>query len=480
MEASLPTSAALKIPVRERAALTPPVAVRYASVWLPLGFILTGLAALTVSVVWLSLQPSLLSTYHYNQYVIAATHLFVLGWISSVVMGAMYQLIPVALETTLYSRRMAVVQFVCHVVGFAGMVWMFRAWNLKQVGHFGSVLALGVGLLVYNIMRTVWRAPKRTISAWAILSALGWLSLAVIAGLAVAAGKCVSTGLDGELAAVAGGGWSHGVQAVGTFIHRFDAISTMHAHAHLGVIGFFVLLIVGVSYKLIPMFTLSEVRNPRRAAGSVLLLNLGLAGSFVAVLLHSAWRPAFAVVVIGALLLYGFELRAILRARKRHVLDLGIKMFLTGVIILAPLSTLALVLSWPTLPVNGFTGRLENLYGFLALAGMISFAIIGMLYKIVPFLVWFGAYSQQVGSFKVPALSDLYSEWLQKAGFGAGLAGLVVASVGILFARGEVVSCGGLFLTMGVLALALNVGFMLRHLVRPQLQPVTASNARRR
>ncbi len=74
---------------------------------LPLRFILTGLVALFVGIGWLAVQPTLLTTYHYNQNIIARIHLMVLGCISSIVMGAMYQLVPVALETTLYSERLA-------------------------------------------------------------------------------------------------------------------------------------------------------------------------------------------------------------------------------------------------------------------------------------------------------------------------------------------------------------------------------------
>ena len=55
------------------------------SVTLPLRFILSGIVALVAGNVWLLLRPDLLATYHYNQYVIALTHLFVLGWICSVI-----------------------------------------------------------------------------------------------------------------------------------------------------------------------------------------------------------------------------------------------------------------------------------------------------------------------------------------------------------------------------------------------------------
>src|ERR1043165_5689489 len=131
-----------------------PVSAKTPSVGLPLAFMLIGLLALCVGTGWLVLRPTLLATYHYNQYVVAVTHLFILGWICSIVMGAMYQLVPVALESRLYSERLARWQFVFHLVGFVGMVWMFQIWNMKQVGHFGCVLATGVGLFIYNILRT--------------------------------------------------------------------------------------------------------------------------------------------------------------------------------------------------------------------------------------------------------------------------------------------------------------------------------------
>jgi len=70
-------------------------------------------------------------------------------------MGAMYQLVPVALETRLHSERLARWHFVAHLVGVAGMVVMFWTWNMKQVGHFGSVFALGVGLFVVNLVKTL-------------------------------------------------------------------------------------------------------------------------------------------------------------------------------------------------------------------------------------------------------------------------------------------------------------------------------------
>jgi hypothetical protein len=439
---------------------------------LPLAFMLTGLLALCVGVVWLAARPALLAAYHYNQYVIAVTHLFVLGWISSTVMGAMYQLVPVALETKLYSEKLARWQFVFHVVGFVGMVRMFQVWDLKQVGHFGSVLAVGVGLFVYNLARTLRRVPKWNVTAAAVAAALAWFSLAVLAGLLIATGKCTYESTSAWSPASPLGALLRLLRSAAGVMTRFDAIGAMHAHAHLGTVGCFTMLLVGVSYKLIPMFTLSAVQSRRRAAWSVALLNVGLTASFVAILLRSPWKPAGALVVVTALAIFCWELVVIVRARQRRILDWGIKSFLTALILLAPVSTLAVVLSWPGLPLTAFTGQLENAYGFLGLIGVVTFAITSMLYKIIPFLVWFGAYSRQIGRAQVPALADMYSARLQVAGYWLYLAGLAVTTAAILAASEVGVRCGSSLLGLSVVTLLVNMGKVLSHLFKPKLKPL--------
>jgi hypothetical protein len=206
----------------------------------------------------------------------------------------------------------------------------------------------------------------------------------------------------------------------------------------------------------------------------VALLNAGLAGSFVTILLRSPWKAAFASVTIAALALYGWELAAILRARKRRPFDWGIRYFLTALALLPPLAMLALALSWPgLLPLNPLTGQLENLYGFLGLMGVVSLAVMGMLYKIIPFLVWFGVYSKHVGRARIPSLADLYSPRLQMAGYWCLLAAIVVTGAGILRGSESIVRCGSILFAGGVVTLAWNVWNMLAHLVRPRVTPLT-------
>ena len=447
------------------------------SIVLPLQFVLSGLVALGLGVALVIARPDILATYHYNQYVIATTHVFVLGFIGSIVMGALYQLVPVALETRLYSERLAHVHFWFHLVGVAGMVWMFWKWDMKQVGHFGSVFGAGVALFVFNIGRTLFRVPKWNVIASSVVSALAWLSAAILAGLAIAIGKGSYESTATMSPDTLLGGLIHGLQSAAGLVAKFDQFGAMHAHAHLGMVGVYIMLIVGISYKLIPMFTLSDMQNVARARASIILLNAGLAGSFITILLRSPWKLLFAAVVIAGLVFYGVEVRAMLKARKRRALDWGLKYFLTAISLLGVLAMLALVLSWPGLPLTAFTGQLENLYGYGAVLGVVTFAILGMLYKILPFLVWYGTYSRHIGASRVPSLAELYSSSIQAAQFVAYLAALVVAGAGIVTGSSLWVRIGFILFAAAFGLFALNAVKMLSHLFRPQIQPLTAPTA---
>lgn len=419
------------------------------AVTVPLRFVITGLVALLLGAGLMIGRPDLLAAYHYNQYVIATTHLFVLGFICTIVMGAMYQLVPVALETRLHSVRLARWQFIAHTVGFAGMVWMFWKWDMKQVGHFASLLALGVGWFVYNMVRTLRTVPRWNSVAFGITSSLAWLSLTILAGLFLAATKC----------------WP---------FSPFDTVAAMHAHAHLGVVGVFLILIVAVSFKLVPMFALSELQSPRRAAWSLGLLNAGLLGSVTTILLQSPLKFLFALVIVAGLVVYAVELHAILRARKRQSLDWGLKSFLTALGLLVPLSIIGTALAWPGLPLTEFTGQLENLYGFLALIAVVGFAILGMLCKIVPFLVWYHSYSAHIGRAQVPSLGDMSEPQLLAAGFWTFLAAISWLSVAILMASEPAVRVGAMVLAASLACYAGNFASVLSHWMRPRVHPRTS------
>lgn len=412
------------------------------NVMLPLRFIASGLLALAIAAGWLVAEPSLITSYHYSPHAVAFAHLLLLGFAASVVMGVVYQLAPVALEARLHSERMANVHFWFHLAGVTGMVWMFRSWDVKQVGHFGSLFATGVALFAWNLVRTLLRVPRWSVVAFGMASAVGWLSLTTLAGLFVACAKC----------------WP--------WMSPFVPLPQMHAHAHLGGLGIFTMLIVAVAYRLIPMFAVSTIQSERRALASIVLLNLGIAGVVVAILLGSAWKLAFAMVIVGGLALFAIELLAILRARKRSTLDWGLRYFHTAIALLGPLSVLALVLCWPGLPATPASAQIENAYAILAIFGVFAFAILGMLFKILPFLVWFHAYSSDVGRGRVPSLLEMVAPRLQAIGYALHLAGVLIATAASVLGHIRCARVAALLIAGNVLLFAINAALIGSHLIR--------------
>ena len=123
--------------------------------------------------------------------------------------------------------------------------------------------------------------------------------------------------------------------------------------------------------------------------------------------------------------------------------------------------------------MGGHNFRWENVYGFLALLGVVTLAILGMLYKIVPFLVWYTSYSKQIGRHKVPSLADLYSEQLQIISFVLFMLGLVAASIATALSAERAVQVSCAILVLSLTVFALNMGRILSHLIRPRLTPLT-------
>ncbi|MGZ8898612.1 MAG: hypothetical protein ACXW3Z_00825, partial [Limisphaerales bacterium] len=127
------------------------------------------------------------------------------------------------------------------------------------------------------------------------------------------------------------------------------------------------------------------------------------------------------------------------------------------------------------LPLNALTGQLENVYGLLALLGVVTFAIIGMLYKIVPFLVWYARYSGEIGRKKVPSLADLYSGRLQMLGYWAFLAGLTITTMGTMLGHAQCVQRGASVWLLGMGIFSVNIAKICLHLI-PAKTPSVSIN----
>ncbi len=375
--------------------LPPPV-----NTTLPLRYFAYGLVSLAVFGAALPfLAQDALVQHHYTHHTVALTHLVVLGWITTIILGAAIQLVPVALGVPLHSARLARWTFWCHATGVTGMVASFWIWNFHVLLWFGSLVAAGLSLFIYNMARTLRKMPAHDLVSIHLATALAYLAITFLAGEYLMHDK------------------------LGMF-SPFGVLGAIHAHAHLAAMGWIVMMMIGVSYRLVPMFTLSKIQNTRRAWMAYLYLNMGIIGIFIGLLLQAAWLPIPVLIAGTGLSFWLWEMLAIVRDRKRPNLDGALKQARVALAHLPPLFLIGLWLSWPRPSLTFWTAQGQTSYGVLAFMGLISLFIVAMLYKIIPFLVWYHVYAPQVGLRPVPKLTDLYSERLRRWAFGVYLAGV--------------------------------------------------------
>jgi hypothetical protein len=183
-------------------------------------------------------------------------------------------------------------------------------------------------------------------------------------------------------------------------------------HLLAGLIGWFTLTAIGVSYRLLSMFTLApEERGPFGAA--VLVLSVGgLAATWLLDLgaTLGAQIPDVAFILAGAatglgLALYLIDMARLYRARRRHKLELNTSMALPALAALALAMLLAVYLCF-----HGITETTIGALGYLFLFGWLSGLGLSQLYKIVPFLTWLERYGSMLGKQAVPRVQDLVDE----------------------------------------------------------------------
>jgi len=102
-------------------------------------------------------RPEMAETNHIAMHV----HLNLIGWMTMMIFGVGYHILPRFSGHPLYSRKLSIVQF---WMANAGLIGMTAGWGMKAHGHegggtlltvFGTLMFVSILLFAYNLLRTV-------------------------------------------------------------------------------------------------------------------------------------------------------------------------------------------------------------------------------------------------------------------------------------------------------------------------------------
>jgi hypothetical protein len=359
--------------------------------------------------------------------VVGVTHLLTLGWITTSIMGALYQFLPVALGEPVRSITAAHATFALWVAGVAAFV-TGMGLGVPVVMLTGAA-ALGTGAVVFliNLIATLARATKRDLTWWALCGATVFLAVTLLLGVALAGNL-----RWGYLGA------SRGL-ALGT-------------HLHIAVFGWVLLVIVGVAHRLLPMFLLSHGAGDRFAKAAVALLFTG-AGTLT-VGHHGPsvvrqWIPA--ALLAAGLLAFLLQALSFYRHRVRRVLDPGMRLAAIALSLLATTLALGAFVMFFSAPPHVWTGYV----GALVLS--ISLFVAALYYKIVPFLVWLNRFGPLAGKGNVSRVADLYSASTATIAGNLMAIGTAALLLGVVLGSGRLAQGSALVLAAGVATVVLQM-----------------------
>jgi hypothetical protein len=240
-----------------------------------------------------------------------------------------------------------------------------------------------------------------------------------------------------------------------------DFYARLHAHVHLALLGWVLPVVLGVSARVYPLFLLAPRPGRRVVAVQAAGLALGAPAVVIGLLVAPPLAAAGALAVTAAVGAHVVWVAGLLRASRRPAFDWALRFLVAGAAYLAAAAALGVALAF-----NAIRGpRWALAYGVVVLGGWASLTIVGMMLKIVPFLVWFRVYAPQAGRTPVPGLADLRWPATEAVAFVALTGGIAALAIAVATGHIAAIRAATIVVLVGSLAFAATIVTVLHHLV---------------
>ena len=362
----------------------PPISVPYRF------FLTAPLFGAIAGLILVFLGPETLQS-RWSQGALAMTHLIVVDFMLQAMCGSLLQFVAVVAGANIWRPRL--VAAVVHPLITAGAVLLAAAFLMERPLLFllaALVFATALGLFLCVMAMALLRTPAHGMSIHILRVAVCGLLVTLVLGAMLA----VTLGLQGEVLPVS----------------SLPALINVHVAWGLG--GWALMLVIGVSILVVPMFQLTPAYpvwlTRLLPAALLLVLLLWSLQLFVPGAVAQVWQPR--VALAGVLLAGAYAATTLwLQSRRRRRLVDATFTFWRG----AMLALLLFTLSWiafEVLPALGEHPRAPLWLGVLILPGLFLSVIMGMLYKIMPFLNWLHLQRQGGSAMPPPNMKQMIPE----------------------------------------------------------------------
>ena len=338
---------------------------------------------------------------------LALTHLITVGFMLQVMVGALIQILPVVAGANL-ARPLALSRLLN--VGLSVGALLLAAGFLHAqpllLGAGGGLLGLSASLFLVAAVQALRGVPTTS-------PTIRGLKLAMV-GL----GVVVGLGLTLALALVLG--WNIPLQQL------------VDLHAGWGFAGWGGVLLAAVAFVVVPMFQLTPGYPARPSWMFPRLIQGALIAWTLAVL---AGSPALTAIcqAVAALtgIVFSLLTMRLQSLRRRARPDVTYRYWQLGLV--AAVFGLIMLFTAAVRPEIADDPRWTIAFGIILMAGGFIPFIVGMIYKIVPFLAWL--HLQNCGQAKVPApaMNKLLPDGEMRAQWRSYLAAVVLLAPACLF-----------------------------------------------
>ena len=327
-------------------------------------------------------------------------HVFFVGFVMSIIIGALYQLTSVILEKPFSTIKGAVVNLVIYCAGVASMSYGMISGKTGFI--HGGGMALFLALLFFN--------EKKSFAAFMLFVSAVFL----LAGISL--GFCLLMILSGTL--------------------PMDFMFALKFHVYF-VLGFVFFIIVGVATVLLPMFALAhDLKFTLSKFAFGFYIFAGVLLFFGEVYAYFAFGAAIVCFVAEAL--------HILKKRVRKAYDYWN--------VNIALSLAAFVLFCALIAADRY-----DMAVFMLIYGFLFAFIAAHLYKIAPFLIWYHYVAPFVGKTKVPLLDQMILKKPAYIGIGFNAIGLALYEFGVWLEIKSLAHCGVACLLVSIVLVAINM-----------------------